>query len=259
MQNVFLILVRDITKHLRYTKQILEVQGLKVFLYKLKKFLFWSDHNADIKKIIEKYSSDYNVFVDIGTNVGSVVLDVAKNFTTCICFEPSINTYNDFMNRLNDTDITNVLSYQYALGEKKGKRKLFLSPFSSGDNRLHIDPAEKWDSQEVEVHTLDEIFDKLGINEKCIIKLDVQGSELDVIKGSLKILQKDCVILSEFWPRGFRVNNTKPYEFIRFMKSLGYSFFHLNEEPIKDEYLERISTMGENKGKIIDDFLIKKT
>jgi len=249
--------MRDI--HIRATIQILQVQGLEVFLHKLKKYLFWSDHNADVKKIIEKYSSDYNVFVDIGSHTGSIVLDVAKNFTTCICFEPSINTYNDFMNRLNDTDITNVLPYQCALGEKKGKRKLFLSPYLSGDNRLHIDPAEEWDFQDVEVHTLDETFDKLDINEKCIIKLDVQGSELDIIKGSLKILQKDCVIISEFWPWGLHVNNTNPYEFIRFMKSLGYSFFHLNEEPIKDEYLERISAIGENNKMILDDFLIKKT
>ena len=43
------------------------------------------------------------------------------------------------------------------------------------------------------------------------------------------------------------------------MKSLGYSFFHLNEEPIKDEYLERISAIGKNNKMILDDFLIKKT
>jgi len=245
-------------RYLSSTKQILQVQGPKVFLHKLKKFLFYSDYNTDTKKIIKKYSADYNIFIDIGTNVGAIVLDIANHFSKSICFEPSTQNYDKFMENLKASKLCNIIPYKCALSDTKGIRKLFLSPDSSERHRLYETPNEKCTSEDVEVNTLDDILETLEISEKVIIKMDVEGSELNVLKGSRKILQKDCVIISEFSPRLMNVNNTNPSDYVLFLKKMGYSFFDLKEKPIKNEYLDRLCILGKNKIHVVDDFLIKK-
>jgi len=78
------------------------------------------------------------------------------------------------------------------------------------------------------------------------------------MKGSRQTLEKDCIIISEFWPWGLQVNETEPSEYIEFMKSRGYSFFTLEGKPIKDDYLLRMSLRGKTKNHVLDDFLIKR-
>jgi len=246
------------SKYLKSTKEVLQVQGVGIFLRKLNRFLLKSDHNEEIKKTIKQYSSEFDIFLDIGTNVGSIVLDVAKNFSKCICFEPTTKTYNEFLKRLDDSGITNIISYNCALGKQKGVAKLFISSSSSGDNRLHKLSEEKREIQDVDINTLDKILERINVNEKCMIKIDVQGSELDVMKGSIKTLQRNCLIISEFSPYLFSINNTDPYDYVRFMKSHGYSFYDLKGKKIKDEYLKRMCLLGSKKEHVMDDFLIKK-
>lgn len=240
------------------SKQILEVQGLRPFLSKLVRFLFSSDHNAEIKNTIKHYSSEYSIFVDIGAARGSITFDVAKNFLKCICFEPSPKNYQVFISKLKENTFTNIVPYNCALGEKIRKQNFFLSQNNYGDNRFVKTPDEKFDSCEVEVNTLDSICENLGIKEKCIIKIDVQGSELEVMKGALRVLDRDCIIISEFWPWGMYLNNVEPLEYVQFMKSLDYTFFDLHGNPIKEEYIKRMCLLGKNKRHVADDFLIKK-
>jgi len=105
---------------------------------------------------------------------------------------------------------------------------------------------------------LDDVFAELGINEKCIIKMDVQGAELSVMKGASKILEDDCVIITEYWPWGHYLNEKNPSDFVSYMKSKGYSFFNLRGKRLKDEYIKRMNKVGKIKKYVQDDFLIKK-
>jgi len=239
-------------------KQILQVQGLKFYLNKAKKFYVWSDHNADIKNVIKQYSSDYNIFVDIGANFGKITIDSAKYFSKCICFEPSIENYNKLISNLQNYEISNVSAFNCALGKKRGIGKLFLSPNLPGQNRLHMTHNENWNWQDVEIRTLDDVMEELGIYEKCVIKIDAEGSELSIFEGGQKTLQKDCLIISEFNPMCLSINNSEPSDYVDFLKSLGYSFFDLNGKPTSKKYLNRLCLKGKDKKFVCDDFLIKK-
>ena len=239
-------------------KQILQVQGLKFYLNKAKKFYVWSDHNADIKNVINEYSSDYNIFVDIGANFGKITIDSAKYFSKCLCFEPSIENFNKLSSNLQKNKISNVSVYNCALGKKSGTGKLFLAPNLAGQNRLAVAPEEDWNWQDVDIRTLDDVMEELDIHEKCIIKIDAEGSELAILEGSKKTLQKDCLIISEFNPMCLSINDSKPSDYVDFLKSLGYSFFNLNGKPTAEKYLDHLCLRGKDKKFVCDDFLIKK-
>jgi len=84
----------------------------------------------------------------------------------------------------------------------------------------------------------------------------VEGYELNVLKGAVKTLQRDCVIISEFWPWGLRNNNVKPSQYVNYLKSFGYSFFDLSEKSVEPKYFENLCK--QNKRFVTDDFVIKK-
>jgi len=237
-------------------KQIMEIQGPHLFSKKLKGLFFAYYRNEEIIKTIKKFSSDYKIFIDIGSKFGIVISDVAKNYSQSLCFEPFPQNYKKMTQRLKDKNLDNIITYQSALGEKKGSQKLFLSPNNPGQNRLNIDPNENWNSIEVSVTTLDDILNDLGIKENCVIKVDVEGYELNVLKGAEKTLQRDCVIISEFWPYGLRINNVEPSEYVNYMKSFDYSFFDLSGKSVSPIYFENLCK--QNKRFVTDDFVIKK-
>lgn len=242
-------------EYLRSAKEILEVQGIRRLLNRIDERFFVP--NVKIINTIKKYSQEYRIFVDIGAGIGSITFDVASKFSKCICFEPSAKNYQIFMKNLMLNKLDNIVLYNCALGHKKQSRTFFCSPENPEDNRFCKANDEKFDSCIVQVDTLDNIFESLQINEKCIIKIDVQGSELEVMKGSIKVLEKGCVIISEFWPWGMHVHNTDPLEYIEFMKSINYSFFDLNGKPINEQYASRLCSLGTKKKPVWDDFLIK--
>ena len=237
-------------------KEIVKVQGFKKF-FKRSYRRYFADPDFEIKNAIKRYSNDYEVFIDIGAAVGSITFSVASSFSRCICFEPEERNYRDFLNKLKNLGFSNIQIFNYALGKEKGKKKFFVSETARLDNRFNIEDNEKFKEYEVEVDTLDNTCTKLGINEKCVIKIDVQGGEIDVMKGARKLLEYDCAIISEFWPWAMQLNNTEPSEYVDYMNSMGYSFFDLKNQLLKKEDLEKLCAI-KNKKFVHDDFVIKK-
>ena len=111
---------------------------------------------------------------------------------------------------------------------------------------------------DVKVNTLDNILQEQNICEKALIKMDVQGSELSVMKGAKNLLSKDCLIITEFWPWAMKLGNTKAEEYIEFMKSLEYKFFDFNKNPIDEKYLMKICRVGKEKRHVWEDFVLAK-
>ena len=76
--------------------------------------------------------------------------------------------------------------------------------FLESGNSVFVENTEFFDSPKVEKrwsYTLDTIVSMIGLNESSIhiIKIDVQGSELKVLRGAKKLLErsKDVIIITE--------------------------------------------------------------
>jgi len=239
------------------TKQIIEVQGLSIFLRKFKQLYFTTDRNSDIKKAVSDNCSGYKIFIDIGANVGGITLAVLKNFERCIGFEPSEKPYKQFKKIIDKEKISNVTIFPIAIGEKK-ETKPFYESLKQGHSRFRVNENEKWKRVKVDVETLDNILTRLGIEEKCFIKIDIEGYELHAMKGAKKTLEKDCVIVTEFNPYLLKIHNSEPSEYIEYMKSFGYSFLDINGNKINDQFLRKMCKFGVDKPNVADDFVLKK-
>ena len=116
-------------------------------------------------------------FIDVGANVGSWTLRASPYYHRVIAFEPNRRIYeslrrNIALNRLRNVEPHN-LAIDYTLG-------------LTDQSILHsATPADPMGLARVETTTLD--FENV-ITKDSLVKLDVEGSALRVIKGGLRTI-----------------------------------------------------------------------
>ncbi|MDR4503636.1 MAG: FkbM family methyltransferase [Candidatus Scalindua sp.] len=156
---------------------------------------YFEPPNQDLIRLIEKGGS---VFVDIGANVGFFSLLGSYTFNNVISFEPTPKSNNALKNHIRLNKINNIQVYDYALSDTKGTMTLYENPYNAGGNRLDKFADEMisksgrddWVHYMVDVVTLDEILDDNNQDTISLIKIDVEGHETKVLKGSRHTLSK---------------------------------------------------------------------
>ena len=128
---------------------------------------------------------DDDLFADVGANIGSyTLLASAVRHSRTICFEPVPETYSRLLQNLRLNDLgERVVAHNLGVGEKPGTLR-FSTNQNCGNHVLRDD--EKEEALTVKVVTLDEMTADSCPN---VLKLDVEGFELPVLRGASGILQ----------------------------------------------------------------------
>ncbi|MBK9982495.1 MAG: FkbM family methyltransferase [Saprospiraceae bacterium] len=134
-------------------------------------------------------------FIDIGANTGEFALIARASFPSAkiIAFEPQPIAF-DALNKVMKKD-KNFLSYQVALGEKETTAVMYISPFSPSSSFLN--KSEDAQPQEMQVQTLDHFENLISPTDTTIVKMDVEGYELSILKGAELFLKKTDWIYME--------------------------------------------------------------
>ena len=168
--------------------------------------------------------------IDVGANVGQFAVAMAKTFpgVAIHSFEPGPETAASL--RKNVASLPGVVVYPLALGERKGKASLNVNTHSHSSSILplaqaHMDAfpgAVTAGTVEVEVATLDGIFSDIEIKSPSLLKLDVQGYELAVLKGAAGTLARVDHVLLEISFRPLYEGEAVFSEILKFMESAGF-------------------------------------
>jgi len=161
------------------------------------KLLNRSYHYEDELELLFRHSADVDyTLLDCGANYGywSVLVSSAPfGSHRAIAIEPSSQNFAKLANnaRINGNRFE---AMKCAIGAARGTARLSGTKheaFSIAGN-----PA---DGEEVPIIALDNLIDdgKLSANEKFLIKLDVEGVEIEAIKGGARLLQADSVLICE--------------------------------------------------------------
>lgn len=140
--------------------------------------------------------------LDIGANLGDWTADMlkiapnAKYYT----FEPSSVAYNHLNQRLGQNQ--NIFFSNVAIGTSKGISTLWSDISGSSKSSLFKRSTEHLEmsfdvSEKVNVISLDDFLEETSISP-TIIKIDVEGNELDVLNSGNKIWETVRVIQFEF-------------------------------------------------------------
>lgn len=142
-------------------------------------------------------------------------------------------------------------AYQLGVGERKQKLDINVSGGHGGassflnmtDELKSLAPDQKVIRKEsVEMVSLTDFYNEHALDHKRIfLKIDVQGFELNVIKGSKAILDKIVGIKLEASIVKQYVEEPDLYEILPYLKSLGFSVYKFEEgwrNPVTKELLQ---------------------
>ena len=143
---------------------------------------------------------DELVIVDVGANTGQFlqmsVEALAGGRYQMHCFEPSKTAFSLLSRRAEG--LRNVTLNNVGLGRDTGERLLFSDKLGSGlgsltKRRLDHVGIEFSESETVFIETLDNYCAHRAIDHIDLLKLDVEGHELDVLAGGAEMLRKKAI------------------------------------------------------------------
>jgi FkbM family methyltransferase len=138
--------------------------------------------------------------LDIGANVGITALYFSRFASKVYSLEPSTEHFNCLKHMLEFNKIENVVPIQKALYIKNGKFPFGGPTINKTMRSLHMATwQDKKPDEEVETITLDTLFEENKIEHVDLMKLDVEGSEIEIIssEGFRKVADKIDKIIME--------------------------------------------------------------
>ena len=173
-----------------------------------------------------KQISYAKTLIDVGSNKGQFSLMARKFFPNIMIhsFEPQIEILN-LQKKVLGTN--NINYYNFALGREKKELELYITKRKDsssvlrpilGNNKNYIINEKK----KISVKKLDELLDFKSIEKPSIIKLDVQGYELEVLKGSENTLDYIDYVIAEISSTEIYENQTQADELIKFLESKSF-------------------------------------
>lgn len=178
-------------------------------------------------KIMKIVLEEDSTFVDVGCHKGEV-LSIALNLApkgNHFGFEPIPEFANALERNFGKVcQIKNV-----GLSTERGTSKFNYvksNPAYSGINKRAYPGEEKIEEIEIEIDTLDnQVYDASRVD---LIKIDVEGGELGVLKGAEKTLSKFTpIVIFEFGLGAADYYNVKPEDVWDYFESMKYSIFTL--------------------------------
>jgi FkbM family methyltransferase len=165
-----------------------------------------------------------DVIIDVGSYPGDFTI-VANYFLNnsgkIICFEPDINNYKILCNNIKKYKIKNVKIIKKGLWNKKD-----VLHFDTNKGESSITKNGKYI---IKVNTLDNELKSLKIKKVDFIKMDVEGAELEALKGMKKTLKNNnckLAIASYHYIKGKQTYRRCE----KFLKKLNYKVKTENKE-----------------------------
>jgi len=152
--------------------------------------------------------------VDVGAHVGYYTLlfaELVGNDGKVISMEANTENFGHLKNNVNGFE--NVFTFNYAVFSKAGKINLHIGDGHS-NHSVFGELTKGGKCVSIDAITLDRLLQDEGINDVDLIKVDAEGSELEVLTGMKETLRKNpaCKVILEIHPKvlkdaGYSIND----------------------------------------------------
>lgn len=201
-------------------------------------------YDKQTKRIMQIVLEDESTFIDVGSHKGEVLelaLKISKKGKH-FAFEPIPNLFH----KLNDKYGSKCEVLNYGLSDQKKQssfQHVTTNPAYSGIKMRTYPKDEQVETIQIQLDTLD---NQLKQHDRVdMIKIDVEGAELEVLKGAKKIIEKfHPIIVFEHGLGASDHYNTSPKDILSFFDDHQYQLFTLKgfiaDEPalLRNEFID---------------------
>lgn len=188
-------------------------------------------YEADVLNFMAKHLNDDGLVYDVGANIGLSVLPLIrmKPLLKVVSFEPSPNSIPYLKRTIAESSYNGRWKLQEtAVGEESGATRFCINSNANGafDGRGATGRAGATDSIEVPLISLDQFWTDSGKPAVCMIKIDVEGFETEVLRGAARCL-KECrpIVVLEWSLLNLKALGRKNQELLTIATELGFEVF----------------------------------
>ena len=187
---------------------------------------------------------------DIGANIGQYGIEFKSKFpnSKIHSFEPSIRAFKELERTTKGFQKWD--SYNFGFGLEESRLKLYAPSVGSASATLVIQGEvygrnSNLDFEVVDIRRLDDFLKANSNVFPDIVKIDIEGFELDCLKGSLDYIDQFKIVQFEFGEINID-SRTYFRDFWNFFSALGFKLFRITRgAPIElHEYNESLETFA---------------
>jgi FkbM family methyltransferase len=185
-----------------------------------------------IQWCIDNFINSEVNFIDIGAHIGTYSWTIAPHAKHTYSFECNPVVYNCMCANIFLKDLNHkITAYSFGLSSDEGEATYYVRSKDGGGNGFTFLGEKREESSLGTLKLPLKRLDDLNIENIGLIKIDVEGHEIHVLKGALKTLEKNNwpPILFESWDewretREHMIPASKlRSELFQFLNNIGYS------------------------------------
>ena len=195
---------------------------------------YFGEYEAGTLSVLRNFLHKGDVFLDVGANIGFLSCVVARfvgNGGWVYAVEPHPEIYRILKENIRINKLKNVRCLNIALGAKVSHARIYDNPSVNRGSASLIRPQGviEESGKEVKVTAIDTLLENKQLRTPTLIKIDVEGFELEVLKGAKTLLEGSqapmlCVEYSNLHPQ----SKGSTLDIHRFIKSVNnYSVYKL--------------------------------
>lgn len=197
----------------------------------------YEEHMLQVMKIVSDVTRRM-FFFDIGANVGQHSLYASKHlkFDRVFAFEPCQKTVASLRRNVELNRLKNIIEVnQVALSDRKGKVAVKRGSASNdGMNYVQFDYGYN-ENETVPTETVGYFAQRKGLNRIDIMKIDVEGAELHVLRGARELLSGKAIdfLFIEVSDVQLGRFGESQKELMQFMVDMGYAGILYDREKVE--------------------------
>ncbi|OJJ23548.1 hypothetical protein BKI52_04065 [marine bacterium AO1-C] len=185
----------------------------------------FKDHSTEI---IFNLCNEGDSVIDVGANIGYVSLNIAQKVGAngkIISFEPDPLNFQRLSKNLSLNNFQNIVLENKGLAQKSGELNLMVFEESNrGMNRIVPQGSTNAKSVKVNVVRLDDYLNENPLEKLNLIKIDVEGYEMNVLQGAQQTIQKfKPQLFIELDDNNLKAQGSNAQGLIKYLIDLGYS------------------------------------
>jgi FkbM family methyltransferase len=191
-------------------------------------------YESEEKRFLMDAAVDAQVIFDVGANVGFYSLLWASRMSNgeIHAFEPVPSTFQWLTRNVEINQLGKLIKpNNFGLGNESKRIPIYLPNVSgcSAASIKNLHPDEKSKEIIIQIETMDQYFESRKLSNLDLIKADVEGAELFVLKGGDQTIRKHKPLifleLLRKWSKPFGYH---PNDVISLLKSYGYDCYTID-------------------------------